>query len=82
MTILNGPLSKREGQRATLAVRTLPGAVCNVVLGYKPAPHLPTATADEQGMVSWTWTVFAPKGTWPISVTCGGASAATEITIS
>ncbi len=84
VTILNGPLSARRGHLATLRARTLPGTACSAVLGYALAPRLPPAGADDSGLVSWTWQVnfFAPKGTWPISVTCGGAAAATEITIS
>jgi hypothetical protein len=80
----DGPLSARPGQRVTLKAQAEPDAECSIQLGYTGAPELDTATADSNGTLSWTWRVSrqAPAGTWPITVSCGGGSASTSLTVS
>jgi hypothetical protein len=84
VTIPGGSLSARRVQRVTLVARATPGAECSIDIGYQGAPRLDPAAADRTGVVSWTWRVGAqaPLGTWPITVSCGGATAATHITVS
>jgi len=83
VTILNGPLSARQGRSVTLQARTAPRTACTIDLGYPSAPDLDPATSDASGAVSWTWRVArsAPSGSWPVTVTCGGATAATRIVV-
>lgn len=83
VTLLNAPLASRRGRSVSLQARTTPGATCSIVLGYASAPDLGPAVADAGGGVSWTWRVAgqAPAGTWPITVTCGGATATTRIVV-
>lgn len=64
------------GQNVTLTVRTNTKAKCTISVVYDKTPSkdsgLITKTADEYGMVDWTWTVDATAalGTWPVKVTC------------
>lgn len=64
------------GQNVTLTVRTNTKAKCTVSVVYDKTPSkdsgLIAKTADEYGMVNWTWTVDATAalGTWPVKVTC------------
>ena len=65
----------QQGGDATITVRTLPGAECNIRVKYKSgwstAAGLYSKKADEKGLVSWTWAV-SPRtspGTWMIYVT-------------
>jgi len=84
VTFLNAPLSARLGRPVSLAVLTAPNTSCSISVGYTSAPDLSNATSDSQGNVRWTWRVsrFAPAGTWPIVVSCGGVTATTQITLS
>lgn len=64
------------GSNATLGVRTLRSALCDISVEYDEVPSqdsgLMPKAADRFGMVSWTWTVEpgAPVGKWPVEVTC------------
>lgn len=64
------------GAEAALHVRTNPTATCRIAVEYNKVPSSDEAfvekTADEFGMVDWQWTVpkSAPKGKWPVTVTC------------
>lgn len=53
------PVSR--GRKATLTLRTEPGAKVDLSVIYKSglsqAKHLGTATADDSGLVKWTWHV-------------------------
>ncbi|XID93070.1 TadE/TadG family type IV pilus assembly protein [Paenibacillaceae bacterium WGS1546] len=55
------PNPVRPGRKATLVLRTDPGATVDLSILYKSGPsqakHLGSATADESGLVSWTWHV-------------------------
>ena len=84
IAFLNAPLSSvSQGQSVTLLVRTAPGTTCSIAVGYQPAPGLNPATANGAGQVSWTWRVSrqTQPGTWPITVTCGGSTATTQIVL-
>lgn len=83
VTFLNAPLAGRRGRSVSLEVRTTPGTVCSIDLGYASAPDLGPATSDAGGGVSWSWRVGgpAPSGSWPVTVTCGGATATTQIVL-
>lgn len=64
------------GSNATLEVRTLRGAECDIVVEYDEEESqdsgLAPRTASRHGMASWTWTVeeWVPEGEWPAEVTC------------
>jgi len=83
VTFLNAPLASRGGQTVTLLVRTTAGTASSIVVGYQPPPGLDPATSSSTGSVSWTWRVSrqASAGTYPITVTCGGGAATTQIVL-
>jgi hypothetical protein len=84
ITFLNAPLTGRLGRPVTLQVRTTPRTTCSIDLGYTSAPVLDPSLSDSGGRASWTWRVgrSAPTGTWPVTVTCGGVRASTQIVVS
>jgi hypothetical protein len=71
---MTSPVS--PGGSVALSVRTVQTAVCQIAVEYNKVPSrdplFVAKTADEFGMVDWTWTVpaSAPKGKWPVTVTC------------
>jgi hypothetical protein len=87
VTFVNAPLTVAHGSNATLQVRTTPNTSCSIEVDYKSGPStaagLVTKSADSVGNVTWTWKVGAKTtpGSWPITVTCGGASGPTQITV-
>jgi micrococcal nuclease len=87
VTFLNGPLAVARGGNATLQVKTAPNTLCSIEVDYKSGPStaggLVPKTSDSASNVSWTWKVGAntTPGAWPIIVTCGSASAQTNITV-
>jgi micrococcal nuclease len=87
VTFVNAPLTVPHGQNATLQVKTAPNTSCSIEVDYKSGPStaagLVPKTSDGAGNVSWTWKVGAntTPGAWPITVTCGGGSAQTHITV-
>lgn len=64
------------GGEVALHVRSNPTAVCDIAVEYNKVsssnPAFVSKTADEFGMVDWRWNVpaSAPKGKWPVTVTC------------
>ena len=84
ITFVNAPLSVQRGRTATLQARTPPRTTCAIDIGYASAPNLDPASSGVTGSVSWSWRVSrsAPVGTWPIRVTCGAATATTQIVLS
>jgi hypothetical protein len=66
----------KPGNEVTIQIRSNPTAVCTIAVEYNKIPSTDAAliekTTDEFGMVDWTWTVDAgaPKGKWPVKVTC------------
>lgn len=83
ISFLNAPLFAHRGQTVTLRAATTPNTQCTAVPGYLTSPGAMTAVSDGAGLVSWTWRVSngAPSGTWPIAVSCGSATATTQITL-
>lgn len=68
------PTPLRPGHKATVVVKTEPGASVSLGVTYKSgdskAKHLGDATADEQGYVQWTWHVSGntTPGIWELTV--------------
>ncbi|MFF2889022.1 TadE/TadG family type IV pilus assembly protein [Paenibacillus sp. NPDC057967] len=68
------PTPVRPGNKATVIVKTEPGAVVSLGVNYKSgaskAKHLGDATADENGYVEWTWHVSGntTPGIWELAV--------------
>ena len=64
------------GTNASMTVRTNAKSTCTISVLYKDVPGtdsgLVNKTADEYGMVTWTWSVnkSVPIGEWPVKVTC------------
>jgi hypothetical protein len=87
VTFVNAPLTVGRGSNATLQVKTAPNTSCSIEVDYKSGPStaagLVVKTSDGAGNVNWTWKVGAntTPGAWPITVTCGAASAQTHITV-
>lgn len=72
--MLTSPVT--PGMNASVNVKTNANADCTVSVIYDKITSkdsgLAPKTADEFGIISWTWTVdsTAPYGTWPVKVTC------------
>jgi hypothetical protein len=66
----------QAGTNAQISVKTLPASSCKITVTYNKVPStdsgLKTKTANEYGVVDWTWTVgkTTPVGKWPVEVTC------------
>ena len=73
----------QRSERVTLRAQAAPNTVCTAAVGYPSPPTLSPSTSDNSGRVSWSWRVGSvPAGTYPITVTCGGVTATTQITVS
>ncbi|MBO9596901.1 MAG: hypothetical protein J7559_03630 [Cohnella sp.] len=72
------PNPVRPGRKATLVIRTKPGASVDLSVIYKSgqsqAKHLGAAVAGDDGTVSWTWHVSGrtTPGQWSLKVTGAG----------
>lgn len=66
----------KPGENASINVKTNPLVSCEIKVEYDEEKSedsgLKPKKADEYGIVDWTWTVeeTAPKGEWPVTVTC------------
>lgn len=64
------------GQNALVIAKTKPDSTCVISVIYDKTASIDSGlkqkTADEFGMVSWSWTVdaAAPFGKWPVKITC------------
>jgi len=64
------------GSNASISIRTKPDSTCKISVIYNKIAStdsgLVDKTADEYGMVSWSWSIeaSAPIGKWPVTVTC------------
>ena len=82
-----GPASGHPGQVATLGAHYTPGVLCTIVVHYKSGPSkaqgLGAKRTDGSGNVSWSWIIGTntTHGQWPITVTCGSASAQSYINV-
>lgn len=73
--VLTSPV--KPGGNASMTIRTRPDAACSIKVTYKDKQQstdggLIPKTADEFGLVQWTWTVESsrPVGTGAAEVTC------------
>lgn len=64
------------GENSSITVKTNAGSRCTITVLYnqiasKDSGLIPK-TADEYGIVDWSWTVDSsvPLGKWPVTVTC------------
>jgi len=68
--------SAPAGSNAGASVKTVPTAACTISVTYNDGPSqdsgLVSKTADDFGVVGWTWTVppATPEGKYPVKVTC------------
>ena len=66
----------KAGDNASITVTTGPDAICKIVVAYNKVlskdSGLVEKKADENGSVTWSWTVdkAAAPGKWPVKVTC------------
>lgn len=87
VTITQPPGSVGRNATASIGVRTAPGAACSIVVRYKSGPSeaqgLDDKRADNNGNVWWSWKVGGntTRGSWPVSVTCNGATATANLTV-
>lgn len=72
--MLTSPVA--PGENASIMVKTNATSECTITVEYNKIPStdsgLKPKTADEFGIVSWTWTVeeTVPIGKWPVDVVC------------
>ena len=72
--VLTSPVA--PGANSSIMVKTNPGSACTIKVEYDEVAStdsgLTPKTADEFGLVNWTWTVepTVPHGIWPVDVTC------------
>ena len=87
VTITSAPGTVGRGYQASVTVKTQPAASCSISVYYKSgrsvAQGLTTKKASASGVVSWSWKVGTrtTPGSWPVVITCGGASARTYVTV-
>ena len=66
------------GNTATITIKTNPKAVCQITFTVDKSPISDTSllpkTADEYGLIQWSWTVKAVPGKWPVETTCANES--------
>lgn len=74
ISTLSSPIA--AGSNASVSVRTKQKAACTIALTYGTEKStdsgLVPKTADEYGVVSWSWSVETnrPAGTYPLEITC------------
>lgn len=72
--MLTSPVA--PGENASIMVKTNAESECTIKVEYDKVPStdsgLKPKTADDFGIVSWTWTVeeSVPVGKWPVEVNC------------
>lgn len=77
----------RRGQTATISIATNPGIECSLTVQLKSGPSraqgITEQQADENGIVTWSWTVSrqTTPGVWPVTVKCGEQTLTTELEI-
>jgi hypothetical protein len=83
VVFVNAPLTTDRGEQVTLRVRTAAHTACSITIGYPTAPALSPADSGADGMVAWRWQVRknAPRGSWPVEVSCGSNTQTTQINI-
>jgi len=87
VVITKYPGTVRRGYTASITVKTGPNANCSMTVRYKSGPSKAAGvgpkTANASGVASWSWKVGTntTPGSWPVIVTCGGATATTVVTV-
>ena len=83
VVFVNGPLTTDRGEQVTLRVRTAAHTPCSISIGYSGAPALSPVDSGADGTVAWRWQVRknAPRGNWPVEVSCGSGTGTTQINI-
>jgi hypothetical protein len=78
----------KPGQTASVAVTTSPEVSCTIYYvpprgTTAPAAGLTAKVADASGHVTWSWPIDTAShtGSGAVTVSCGAATATTEITI-
>jgi hypothetical protein len=85
--ITSDPVIQTRGGQVVVAARAKPTTGCTIKVQYlsgnATVPGLEPKTSDISGNVSWTWVIAqdTKSGTWPVIVTCGGATAGTTVTV-
>lgn len=75
------------GGEVALHVRSNPTATCSIAVEYNKVSSNDAAlinkTTNDFGMVDWRWNVpvTAPKGKWPVTVTCSLDEARSAVVI-
>ncbi len=87
LTLAREPGTVHRGDTAMVVARTAPGIRCSITVVYKSGPSksegLGPVQASGKGEVSWSWTVgmATAPGIWPVTITCGGQSVQTAVTV-
>lgn len=87
VSITKHPGTVRRGATASVAAKTSAKIGCTIAVQYKSGPSkaasLKPKTSDASGNVSWSWKVDSKTtpGSWPVIITCGGATARTTVTV-
>jgi micrococcal nuclease len=87
VVVTKAPGTVGRGYYASVTVKTAPKASCSIGVYYKSgrsvAQGLYTKTASASGVVSWSWKVGTrtTPGSWPVRISCGGASATTYVRV-
>lgn len=74
ISVFSSPIA--AGSNAAITIRTKPKAACSIAVTYdkdrSTDSGLVPKTADQYGVVGWSWTVESnrPAGKWPVDVTC------------
>jgi hypothetical protein len=77
-TSVKSPVSRNS--TGSVTVSTAPNISCTITVTYKSGPSeaqgLVPKVSNAAGAATWTWNIGGNTtlGTWPIDVTCGGAS--------
>ena len=76
-----------RGYYASIAEKTNPNAKCSLKVVYKSGPSraqgVGARSASASGVASWSWKVGTntTPGSWPVIVTCDGATARSVVTV-
>ena len=87
VTITRHPGTVRRGATASVAAKTGAKTGCTITVQYKSGPSkaagIVPKSSDGSGNVSWSWKVGTntTPGSWPVIITCGGATARTVVTV-
>jgi hypothetical protein len=85
--ITSDSVIQTRGGQVVVAARAKPSTGCTIKVQYlsgnATVPGLEPKTTDISGNVSWTWVIAqdTKSGTWPVMVTCGGATGGTTVTV-